>query len=186
MLAAVAAPRGGGHGASPQALPPPPHLPQVRRKKSAIFGKFLDFCPLRIAFFPHDAPTIPLAVPEWSMKIKREEQIWSKEMEGKKNGTSTPNNSSWTILLSALGQEKEGSLSNLNCHGGLFEKTLKTLNPRPKQLFTDSNSASYSMIIGRSTGSGFVCYEALIDMIPVKNLWHIIIRNRCMSQGLNQ
>ena len=33
--------------------------PPVRRKKwpkSAIFGKFLDFCPLRIAFCPLDAP----------------------------------------------------------------------------------------------------------------------------------
>ena len=46
-------------------LPPPsrrlcPHLPSVRRKiwpKSAIVGKFLDFCPLTRAFCPLDALT---------------------------------------------------------------------------------------------------------------------------------
>ena len=56
---AVAASRGAwGH------LPPPvggsaPHSPPVRRKKwskSAIFGKFFDLCPLRIAFCPLDTP----------------------------------------------------------------------------------------------------------------------------------
>ena len=55
--------KGGGHGGI---CPPPPvggsspHLPPpVRRKKwpkSAIFGNFLDFCSLRVAFFPLDAP----------------------------------------------------------------------------------------------------------------------------------
>ena len=44
---------------APQSEALPPHLPPVRRKKlpkSAIFGKFLDFCPLRITFCPLDAP----------------------------------------------------------------------------------------------------------------------------------
>ena len=35
------------------------------------------------------------------------------------------------------------------------------------------------------TGSRFLCYEPLIEMIRVQSLWHIIIRNRCMRQGLN-
>ena len=41
-----------------EALPPLAH-PPIRWKKwskSAIFGKFLNFCPLRIAFCPLDAP----------------------------------------------------------------------------------------------------------------------------------
>ena len=36
-----------------EALPP---SQKKKRPKSAIFGKFLDFCPLRIAFCPLDAP----------------------------------------------------------------------------------------------------------------------------------
>ena len=43
-----------------------PSLPSPRRKKwpkSAIFGKFLDFCPLRIAFCPLDVPHKKFLVP---------------------------------------------------------------------------------------------------------------------------
>ena len=40
--------------------------------------------------------------------------------------------------------------------------------------------------IVKSTGLHFLCSELPIEMIPVQSLWHIIIRNRCMSQGLNQ
>ena len=56
---------GGIKGRHGGIYPPPPrqklcpHLPPVRRKKwpkSAIFGKFLDFCPLRIAFPPRCPP----------------------------------------------------------------------------------------------------------------------------------
>ena len=36
-------------------LPPPP-VRRIKWPKSAIFGKCLDFCPLRIAFCPLDAP----------------------------------------------------------------------------------------------------------------------------------
>ena len=42
------------------------------------------------------------------------------------------------------------------------------------------------MTIVKSTGSHFLCYEPLIQMFTEQNLWHIIIQNRCMSQGLNQ
>ena len=62
MVCAVAASRGAWLTfASPppsEALPPTCSL--VRRKKlpkSAIFNKFLDFCPLRIVFCPLDATT---------------------------------------------------------------------------------------------------------------------------------
>ena len=53
---------GDGAFALPQSEALPPHLsPPPRQKKkwpkSVIFGKFLNFCPLRIAFFPLDAPT---------------------------------------------------------------------------------------------------------------------------------
>ena len=55
--------KGGGMGENAPPPPPskalPPLAPPVRRKKwlkSAIFGNFLDFCPLRIAFCPLDAP----------------------------------------------------------------------------------------------------------------------------------
>ena len=50
----------GGHGGKcPPSEALPPTCPPLRRKKwpkSAIFGKFLDFCPLRIAFCPLNAP----------------------------------------------------------------------------------------------------------------------------------
>ena len=36
------------------------------------------------------------------------------------------------------------------------------------------------------TGSRFLCYEALIKMINSTSLWHIIIKNRYMCQGLSQ
>ena len=52
--------KGGIGGIFPQLEALPPLDPTVRRKKwqkSAIFGKFLDFCPLREAFCPLDAPT---------------------------------------------------------------------------------------------------------------------------------
>ena len=57
----VAASRGGAWGGKcpPVGGSAPPFDPPVRRKtwpKSAIFGKFLDFGPLRIAFCPLDAP----------------------------------------------------------------------------------------------------------------------------------
>ena len=42
------------------------------------------------------------------------------------------------------------------------------------------------MTVVKSTGSCFLCYEPLIKMITVQSIWHIIIQNRCMSQGLNQ
>ena len=42
------------------------------------------------------------------------------------------------------------------------------------------------MTVVKSTASHFHCYEPLIEMITVQSLWYIIIRNRCMSQGLNQ
>ena len=38
----------------------------------------------------------------------------------------------------------------------------------------------------QSIDSCFLCYEPLIKMIIVQCLRHIIIWNRCMSQGLNQ
>ena len=41
------------------------------------------------------------------------------------------------------------------------------------------------MTVVKTTGSRFLCYEPLIEMIRVQSLWHIIIRNRCMRQGLN-
>ena len=47
-----------------------PLAPPVRRKKwpkSVIFGKFLDFCPLRIAFCPLDAPHKKFLVPPLSV-----------------------------------------------------------------------------------------------------------------------
>ena len=31
-----------------------------------------------------------------------------------------------------------------------------------------------------------LCYEPPIEMITVQSTWHIIIQNRCMSQGLKQ
>ena len=41
------------------------------------------------------------------------------------------------------------------------------------------------MTVVKTTGSRFLCYEPLIEMIRVQSLWHIIIGNRCMRQGLN-
>ena len=43
------------------------------------------------------------------------------------------------------------------------------------------------MTVVKSTGSRFLCHEPLIKMITVQiqSTWHII-RNRCVSQGLNQ
>ena len=44
------------------------------------------------------------------------------------------------------------------------------------------------MTVVKSTGSHFLCYEPLIELIIVQSLWHIIIWNRHIytSQGLNQ
>ena len=42
------------------------------------------------------------------------------------------------------------------------------------------------MTVVMSTGSRFLCYKPLIEMITVQSLWHIIIWDRSMSQGLNQ
>ena len=57
---------------APQLEALPPTCPPVRRKKwqkSAIFGKILDFCPLRIAFFPLDAPHKKIRVPPLDFKV---------------------------------------------------------------------------------------------------------------------
>ena len=42
---------------------PPPPVRRNKWPKSSIFGKFSDFCPLRIAFCPLDAPTKKILVP---------------------------------------------------------------------------------------------------------------------------
>ena len=42
---------------------PPPHLPPSQKKKMAKISKFLDFCPLRIALCPLDAPHKKFLVP---------------------------------------------------------------------------------------------------------------------------
>ena len=54
----VAASMGAWGANAPQSEALPPTCPPQKKKwpKSAIFGKFLDFCPLRIAFCPLDAP----------------------------------------------------------------------------------------------------------------------------------
>ena len=51
--------KGGGMGQS-EALAPfaPPPSQKKKWPKSVIFGKFMDFGPLRIAFCPLDAPQI--------------------------------------------------------------------------------------------------------------------------------
>ena len=57
---------GMGHFPPPSLRPCPPLSPQSEAKKwskSAIFGKFLNFCPLRNAFFPLDAPHKTFLVP---------------------------------------------------------------------------------------------------------------------------
>ena len=83
---------GGGHGGK---MPPvggsAPHLPPSQKKKlpkSAIFGKFLDFCPLRIAFCPLDAPHKKFWCRHWwhslqndqhQQELFTEHKIWCKE-----------------------------------------------------------------------------------------------------------
>ena len=50
-----------------------PHLPPSQKKKwpkSAIFGKLVDFCPLRNAFCPLDAPTKKIMVPPLVGRLK--------------------------------------------------------------------------------------------------------------------
>ena len=47
-------------------------------------------------------------------------------------------------------------------------------------------SARWNLVVVRSTGLRFLCYEPLIEMITIQSLWHIIIRNGCMGWGLNQ
>ena len=42
------------------------------------------------------------------------------------------------------------------------------------------------MTVVKSFGTRFLCYEPLIKMIIIQSLWHIIVWNGCMSQGLNQ
>ena len=65
-----------GMGALSEALPPT--FPRVRRKKwlkSAIFGNFLIFSPLRYAFCPPDASTKDFLVPPLVKKLLG--QTWS-------------------------------------------------------------------------------------------------------------
>ena len=42
----------------PLAPSPPPLVQRIKWQKSSIFDKFLDFCPLRNAIFPLNAPTL--------------------------------------------------------------------------------------------------------------------------------
>ena len=42
------------------------------------------------------------------------------------------------------------------------------------------------LVVVRSTGSRFLGYEPLIEMITTQSLWHITIWNQCMSCGMNK